>query len=69
MVYTLLANVLYASACSYYTFVTFLGYDVLPFLQHTSVFLYPIVAVVFISLLATVLRVSFCRLILSFYFR
>jgi UNC-50 family len=41
----LLANSLYALAFSYYFYITFLGYNVLPFLQHTTTFLYPIAAV------------------------
>eukprot|EP00727_Mastigamoeba_balamuthi_P012275 m51a1_g7670 hypothetical protein (1365) ;mRNA; r:465705-482863 len=39
---TLLANTLYAGAWSYYMYITFLGYHVLPFLRNTVIFLYPV---------------------------
>eukprot|EP00183_Erythrolobus_madagascarensis_P007263 CAMPEP_0185845724 /NCGR_PEP_ID=MMETSP1354-20130828/1610_1 /TAXON_ID=708628 /ORGANISM="Erythrolobus madagascarensis, Strain CCMP3276" /LENGTH=290 /DNA_ID=CAMNT_0028545755 /DNA_START=73 /DNA_END=945 /DNA_ORIENTATION=- len=42
---TLLSNTLYGGALSYYCYITFLGFDILPFLQHTVVFLYPIALV------------------------
>ncbi|GBG69378.1 hypothetical protein CBR_g4071 [Chara braunii] len=45
----LLSNLLYATAFCYYHYVSFLGYDVLPFLERTTFFLYPI-GVIFIAL-------------------
>uniref|UniRef100_A0A7I4FE96 UNC-50-like protein n=1 Tax=Physcomitrium patens TaxID=3218 RepID=A0A7I4FE96_PHYPA len=39
---TLLSNTLYFVALSYYHYLNFLGYDVLPFLERTTFFLYPI---------------------------
>lgn len=68
IVSTLLANATYAIAFSYYLYVTFLGYDVLPFLQHTTVFLYPIVAVGASFALLCLLRVNLCRVVMNSYF-
>lgn len=65
---TLLANTMYALAFSYYLYVTFLGYDALPFLQNTTVFLYPIAAVAAIYLLACLLNFNICRFIMTSYF-
>ena len=42
---TFLANTLYGLACCYYWYITFLGYQVLPFLNKTTIFLYPCVAI------------------------
>ena len=42
---SLVADTLYASALSYYCYITFLGYNVLPFLDNTVIFLYPIVVI------------------------
>ncbi|KAF5937103.1 hypothetical protein HYC85_024609 [Camellia sinensis] len=38
----LLSNLLFMVAASYYHYLNFLGYDVLPFLERTTFFLYPI---------------------------
>lgn len=65
---TLLANSMYAVAFSYYLYVTFLGYDALPFLQNTTVFLYPIAAVGAMFLLACLVNVNVCRLVMTSYF-
>lgn len=67
-VFTVLANSAYAVAFSYYFYVTFLGYNVLPFLQHTTVFLYPVVAVVALFAGACLLRVNICRVVMKSYF-
>jgi UNC-50 family len=62
------ANGLYAVAFCYYFYITFLGYDVLPFLQHTTVFLYPIAAIA-VSFVATcVLRVNVSHAVMRSYF-
>ncbi|XXQ34346.1 UNC-50 family [Plasmodiophora brassicae] len=42
---TLFANTLYAAAFCYYHYVSFLGYNALPFLQNTQWFLYPTVLI------------------------
>ena len=64
----LLGNTLYALAFSYYFYVTFLGYDVLPFLQDTTVFLYPILLVLLFFLLCTLFHVNVSRFVMKAYF-
>lgn len=39
---TFLGNTLYLSALIYYTYITFLGYNALPFLHNTELLLAPI---------------------------
>ncbi|KAH8428929.1 unc-50 family protein [Aspergillus melleus] len=41
---TFLGNTLYLSALTYYTYITFLGYNALPFLHNTELLLLPILA-------------------------
>ncbi|KAK1629585.1 hypothetical protein QYE76_003900 [Lolium multiflorum] len=45
----LLSNLLFMVAISYYHYLNFLGYDVLPFLDRTTFFLYPIGLVIILS--------------------
>ncbi|EXB63681.1 hypothetical protein L484_027024 [Morus notabilis] len=45
----LLSNLLFMVAASYYHYLNFLGYDVLPFLEKTAFFLYPIGVVIVLS--------------------
>ncbi|EOX98360.1 UNC-50 family protein isoform 2, partial [Theobroma cacao] len=45
----LLSNLLFMVAASYYHYLNFLGYDVLPFLERTTFFLYPIGVVIVLS--------------------
>ncbi|XP_057990769.1 uncharacterized protein LOC110642749 [Hevea brasiliensis] len=45
----LLSNMLFMVAASYYYYLNFLGYDVLPFLERTPFFLYPIGIVIVLS--------------------
>ncbi|KAK2757877.1 hypothetical protein FQN54_004283 [Arachnomyces sp. PD_36] len=40
---TFLGNTLYLSAATYYAYITFLGYNALPFLHHTELLLLPII--------------------------
>ncbi|CAB4428717.1 unnamed protein product [Rhizophagus irregularis] len=62
-----LGNTMYLVAIGYYCYITFLGYNALPFLLHTEMFLYPVVMfliIYFISLFgfhisANVLRLYF----------
>ncbi|KAJ8901173.1 hypothetical protein NDN08_007023 [Rhodosorus marinus] len=68
MLWAIFANLLYCCAGAYYTFVTFLGYDILPFLQHTTVFLYPIPACGFFFIITTAMRINICRAVMAFYF-
>ncbi|KAL0655541.1 hypothetical protein Bca4012_076125 [Brassica carinata] len=45
----LLSNLLFMVGASYYHYLNFLGYDVLPFLERTTFFLYPIGIVIVLS--------------------
>ncbi|XP_056843612.1 uncharacterized protein LOC108806991 isoform X1 [Raphanus sativus] len=45
----LLTNLLFMVGASYYHYLNFLGYDVLPFLERTTFFLYPIGIVIVLS--------------------
>ncbi|RYQ93726.1 hypothetical protein Ahy_B09g099966 isoform B [Arachis hypogaea] len=45
----LLSNLLFMVGASYYHYLNFLGYDVLPFLERTTFFLYPIGVVIVLS--------------------
>ncbi|XP_054779433.1 uncharacterized protein LOC129287256 isoform X2 [Prosopis cineraria] len=45
----LLSNLLFMVGASYYHYLNFLGYDVLPFLERTTFFLYPIGIVIILS--------------------
>lgn len=65
---TFLANTLYACACCYYWYITFLGYQVLPFLTKTTVFLYPCVVVGSIYIVGLVTRTNMSVTVLSIYF-
>ncbi|PXF48679.1 Protein unc-50-like [Gracilariopsis chorda] len=65
---TFLANATYALAFGYYFYVTFLGYDVLPFLQHTTIFLYPIIGVALTFLVTTLVKFNVCVFVMNSYF-
>lgn len=67
-VFTMLANSLYAVSFCYYLYITFLGYDVLPFLQHTTIFLYPITLVALTFLITTITKFNISRFIMMSYF-
>ncbi|KVI10807.1 UNC-50-like protein [Cynara cardunculus var. scolymus] len=48
----LLSNLIFTVAMSYYHYLNFLGYDVLPFLEKTTFFLYPIgIVIIFTPIL------------------
>jgi hypothetical protein len=64
----LLANALYACAFAYYFYVTFLGYNTLPFLTGTAVFLYPVAAVLVGFVVAMATGWNCASHFLSFYF-
>jgi len=51
-------NALYAAALCYYLFITSLGYSMLPFLERTEVFLYPMAPVLAIVVSLTFFRVN-----------
>ncbi|KAJ7544601.1 hypothetical protein O6H91_09G085000 [Diphasiastrum complanatum] len=61
---TLLSNLLFMVALSYYHYLNFLGYDVLPFLDKTTFFLYPMVVI----LILFPFGFNPSRFILSLYF-
>jgi hypothetical protein len=67
---TLLANSIYCGAYCYYWYITFLGYQVLPFLDtpKTVVFLYPCVVVLASYILLLVTRNNLTIVILTQYF-
>jgi len=67
---TLLANSLYAIAFSYYFYITFLGYNALPFLQNTTTrFLtVPIMCVLIGYACSLLFNVNMCRFVLELYF-
>ncbi|KAF3776778.1 unc-50-like protein [Nymphaea thermarum] len=64
----LLANLLFMVAFCYYHYLNFLGYDVLPFLDKTTFFLYPIGVIIILSPLMILSGFNPTRYILSFYF-
>lgn len=64
----LIANALYTIAFIYYFYITFLGYDVLPFLQHTTVFLYPIAAIAIVFVFGCAFRINVSHVVMRSYF-
>eukprot|EP00249_Psilotum_nudum_P011977 c23502_g1_i2 orf=203-952(+) len=64
----LLSNILFMVALSYYHYLNFLGYDVLPFLDKTSFFLYPIGIIVIMFPFSLLAGFNPTRFALSFYF-
>ncbi|EAL61284.1 hypothetical protein ACTFIW_006849 [Dictyostelium discoideum] len=64
----ILSNTLYIIGFSYYYYVTFLGYNALPFLQHTVVFLYPIGILFALYIVSVVMGKNLTVSIINFYF-
>ncbi|RZC45143.1 hypothetical protein C5167_038088 [Papaver somniferum] len=64
----LLSNLLFMVAVSYYHYLNFLGYDVLPFLERTTFFLYPIGIVIILSPLMILSGFNPTRYMMSMYF-
>jgi len=64
----LLLNLLFTVAISYYHYLNFLGYDVLPFLDKTTFFLYPIGFMIILSPLMILIGVNPTRYFVSLYF-
>ena len=62
-----LGNSLWLLACSYYVFITFLGYSSVPWLHRTKWILYPIVPLVLIYVVTLISGVNICRIIMDFY--
>ncbi|KAG0232580.1 Protein unc-50 [Actinomortierella wolfii] len=53
-----LGNSLYMTAIVYYCYITFLGYNALPFLRHPEMFLYPITIFVVLYVIALILGIN-----------
>eukprot|EP00741_Cyanophora_paradoxa_P006885 tig00001049_g6660.t1 len=64
----LLSNILYVIAFSYYHYITFLGFSILPFLHNTVIFLYPIGGIAVAFLLSMVFGFNACQFVMSVYF-
>eukprot|EP00732_Lithocolla_globosa_P002843 Lithocolla_globosa_v1_NODE_2007_length_2211_cov_13.121521.p1 type:complete len:164 gc:universal NODE_2007_length_2211_cov_13.121521:672-181(-) len=62
-----LGNTIYFVAVTYYTYITFLGYNALPFLHRQVVFLYPI-AFYIIFYIVSLLTVNISSAVLGLYF-
>ncbi|KAK1299642.1 hypothetical protein QJS10_CPB13g00510 [Acorus calamus] len=65
----LLSNLFFMVAISYYHYLNFLGYDVLPFLDKTTFFLYPIGLVIIFSPLSILGGFNPTRYFMNLYFR
>ncbi|KAG0210415.1 Protein unc-50 [Mortierella sp. GBA30] len=65
---SLLGNTLYMTAIVYYCYITFLGYNALPFLRHPEMFLYPITIFVILYVLALILGINVSSKVLGLYF-
>ncbi|GKV26395.1 hypothetical protein SLEP1_g35711 [Rubroshorea leprosula] len=64
----LLSNLLFMLATSYYHYLNFLGYDVLPFLERTTFFLYPIGIVIVLSPILILSGFNPSRYFMNMYF-
>ncbi|CAN4112149.1 unnamed protein product [Withania somnifera] len=64
----LLSNLLFMVAASYYHYLNFLGYDVLPFLEKTTFFLYPIGIVIVLSPIFILIGFNPSRHFMNIYF-
>ncbi|PKI33505.1 protein unc-50 homolog isoform X2 [Punica granatum] len=64
----LLSNILFMVAASYYHYLNFLGYDVLPFLERTTFFLYPIGVVIVLSPILILSGFNPSRYFMNMYF-
>ncbi|TYH85978.1 protein unc-50 homolog isoform X2 [Gossypium hirsutum] len=64
----LLSNLLFMVAASYHHYLNFLGYDVLPFLERTTFFLYPIGIVIILSPILILSGFNPSRYFMNIYF-
>ncbi|KAL8541490.1 hypothetical protein ACS0TY_002672 [Phlomoides rotata] len=64
----LLSNLLFMAAISYYHYLNFLGYDVLPFLERTTFFLYPIGVIIVLSPILILCGFNPSRYFMNMYF-
>ncbi|ORZ16699.1 UNC-50 family-domain-containing protein [Lobosporangium transversale] len=65
---SLLGNTLYLTAIVYYCYITFLGYNALPFVRHPEMFLYPITIFVIFYVIVLILGVNISAKVLTLYF-
>lgn len=65
---SLFSNVLYAIALVYYHYTVFLGYNALPFLERTELFLYPVGVIVALLPFTVLGGFNPTRFVLSIYF-
>lgn len=64
----LLSCMLYCVSLSYYHYCLFVGYNALPFLDNTVLFLYPVAAIVLATPCAALLGFNPTRFVLGIYF-
>ncbi|KAI9350519.1 UNC-50 [Zopfochytrium polystomum] len=64
----LFGNTMYFVAICFYLYITYLGYNALPFLKNTSTFLYPTSILILLYLLSLVLSFNVSRRVLDSYF-
>jgi len=65
---TFFANTMYLVALIYYYHITFLGYNILPFLHNTVCFLYPIGVFVVLYILCLIFNFNACVFVMNIYF-
>jgi len=65
---SLFANILYFISAVFYFYISFLGYQALPFLERTERLLIPIVVAFFACLIATFTGINLTVLVMNFYF-
>ena len=64
----LLSCMLYCVSLSYYHYCQFVGYNALPFLDNTVLFLYPVAVIVLVTPFAALLGFNPTRFVLGIYF-
>lgn len=64
----LIANTLYILAAVFYFYITFQGYQALPFLHHQQRFLYPIFILLILYVLSLLSRFHIIRFFINFYY-
>ncbi|KAJ1549891.1 hypothetical protein HK405_001988, partial [Cladochytrium tenue] len=62
-------NTLYLVAIGFYLYITYLGYNALPFLKNTSAFLYPTSILIVLYLVSLVIHFNVSRRVLDAYFK
>ena len=63
-----LANLLYCVSLSYYHYCQFVGYNALPFLDHTELFLYPIAAICLLTPFTILFGFNPTKFVIRLYF-